>query len=364
MNMPDLHAVIMAGGSGTRFWPASRNNRPKQFLPLAHGVSLLQATVDRVRNLAGRDRTWIVTNDAQARRLPAVLNAFPREQVIVEPEARDTAPCVALAAAVIGARDPDAILAMMPADHLIEPQERFEALVRRGAQVAREHRVLVTFGIQPTRPATTYGYIERGEALDGEYPRAYRVARFREKPDAATAKEFLATGNFAWSSGIFVWTLPDLLAAMDVGSPALATATRTMLEARRRGEEPALRAAFASCPKTSIDFAVMERAPRVAVVDSDLRWNDVGSFTTLDAVSPADDEGNVNVLSGGAQATLHDVKNCVVYGEGKRMIALFGVRDLVAVVVDDAVLVCHRDRADDLKQVVERLRASGHGELL
>jgi mannose-1-phosphate guanylyltransferase len=364
MTTPDFHAVIMAGGSGTRFWPASRANRPKQFLPLAHGLSLLAATVARVRPLAGVERTWIVTNPAQAAALPAVLPGFAADHVIVEPQARDTAPCVALAAATIGARYPEAMLAVMPADHVIEPQERFTALLARGVQVAREHRVLVTFGITPKRPATSYGYIERGTPLDDGTPRASRVLRFREKPDAATAQQFVAAGNFVWNSGIFVWSLPELLAAMDAGAPELAAATRAMTQASQRGDTAAVHAAFASCPPRSIDFAVMERAPRVAVVDSDLRWSDVGSFTTLHAVSTPDREGNVGVLARGTQAVFHDAKDSVVYGEGARTVVLFGVHDLVVVAVDDAVLVCPTERADDLKQVVERLRASGRADLL
>lgn len=362
--MRDLHAVILAGGSGTRFWPASRAARPKQFLPLAHGRSLLAAAVDRVRGVAGRDRTWIVTNPAQARSLPEVLPDFPAAQVIVEPEPRDTAPAIALAVATIAARAPDAVMAVMPADHLIEPEDRFAALLARGAAVAREHGMLVTFGIAPTRPATGFGYIERGAALDAGSPPVHRVVRFREKPDRATAEQFVAAGTFAWNSGIFLWTVPDLLAAMAESAPDLEAQTRAMLAAVAAGDDAALARAFAGCRKTSIDFAVMERAPRVAVVACDLSWSDVGSFGALGAVAAPDGDGNVTVLAGGARALLEDARDCVVYGEGRRLIALFGVRDLVAVAVDDAVLVCARDRAEDLKQVVERLRAMGETGVL
>lgn len=357
--MPAIHAVIMAGGSGTRFWPASRVRRPKQFLPLAHGRSLLAATVARVHNLAGPERTWIVTNPGQASQLPSVLPEFPRERVIVEPEARDTAPCVALAAATIAAHDPNAVLAVMPADHLIEPQARFEELLRRGVEIATDHGGLVTFGIKPTRPATGYGYIERGAAIDNKAPFAHQVVRFREKPDRATAEQFLAAGTFAWNSGIFVWTIPALLEAMRVGAPNLADGTLAMQDAVRRRDHQALARSFASCPKTSIDFAVMERAPRVTVVDCALDWNDVGSFTTLGAVSAPDARGNVQVLANGARAWLQDASDCVVYGEGRRLVTLFGVQGLVAVAVDDAVLVCPKERADDLKQVIEQLRRAG-----
>ncbi len=362
--MSNLHAVIMAGGSGTRFWPASRALRPKQFLPLAHGVSLLGATVERVAEVAGRDRTWIVTNEAQAQRLPDVVAGFPRERIIVEPEARDTAPCVALAAATIGAYDRDAVLAVMPADHVIRPPEHFVRLLRRGAEIARTHDTLVTFGIKPTRPATTYGYIERDVPLDAAAPAAHRVRSFHEKPDLAKATTFLASGRHAWNSGIFVWTVPTLLAAMEVGSPDLAKATRAMQSAIAKGDRAALVSAFRAAPKISVDYAVMEKAPRVAVVNAELDWSDVGSFVTLDAVAPKDSLGNVTVLADGARAWLQDARNCVAYAEGPRLLAMFGVEDIVAVAVGDAVLVCPKGKADELKAVVERLRAAGWTDVL
>lgn len=362
--MSNLHAVIMAGGSGTRFWPASRALRPKQFLPLADGISLLAATVARVAGVAGRDRTWIVTNAAQAARLHDAVADFPADRIIIEPEARDTAPCVALAAATIGARDPGAVLAVMPADHVIQPVEHFARLLQRGAEIARQADSLVTFGIKPTRPATTYGYIERDAAHDGATPPAHRVKSFQEKPKLATAQAFLASGRHAWNSGIFVWTIPTLLAAMEVGSPALATATRAMRAAVAKGDADAVAAAFRTAPKTSIDYAVMEKAPRVIVVTADLDWSDVGSFVTLDAVAPKDSLGNVTVLANGARAWLQDAKDCVAYAEGPRLLAMFGVENIVAVAVGDAVLVCPKERADELKAVVERLRGAGWTDIL
>ena len=221
----------MAGGSGTRFWPASRTARPKQFLPLAHGKTLLAATIDRVRGACGSERIWIVTNATQAAQLPQLLPDFPMAQVIVEPEARDTAPCVALATATIAARDPQATIAMMPADHVIEPADAFVALLRRGAELAADGATLVTFGIRPTFAATGYGYIECGERRDEATPPAFAVSRFREKPDVATATEFLRTGRFLWNSGIFVWRVDAIAAAMATGDAALGdTETARFLE--------------------------------------------------------------------------------------------------------------------------------------
>jgi mannose-1-phosphate guanylyltransferase len=365
MNAPRLHAVILAGGSGTRFWPASRGHRPKQFLPLAGGQrTLLQATVERLRGLVPVDRLWIVTNPQQAGGVLAAAPGFPPEQVIVEPHARDTAPCVALAAARIEARDPGAVHVVLPADHRIEPAAAFQRLLERGAELAADGRTLVTFGIQPARPATGFGYIELGAQLDGGQPAAYRVARFREKPDVATARAFVESGRFLWNSGIFVWTAAALLAAMRAGHRDLLAAAERMAAACRAGDDQALAAAFAAAPKTSIDYAVMERAPQVAVVRADLRWDDLGSFVTLGAEFAPDAAGNVQVAGAGARLLLEDARGCVAYAEGRRVVALFGVHDLVVVAVDDAVLVCPKDRAEDLKALVQRLREQGLAEYL
>lgn len=362
--MAALHAVIMAGGSGTRFWPASRTVRPKQFLPLAHGKPLLQATIDRLDGLCPRENVWIATNPLQAERLPTVVPHVAASQVIVEPEARDTAPCVALAVATIAARDPDAVMILLPADHVIEPTAAFQALLQRGAAIARDGQTLVTFGVRPTHPATGYGYVECGEALDDATPRASRAVRFREKPDLATAEQFVRDGRFLWNSGIFVWSIPAIRAAMAIGNAALAAACDRMLAAVRASDREALATAFRTAPKTSIDYAVMEKAPRVAVVAADLRWDDVGSFTALPAVAPTDAAGNTALLAAGARQVVKDSRDNVVYAEGARTVALFGVHDLVVVAVGDAVLVCGKERAGDLKVLIEELRREGRTELL
>lgn len=362
--MSSLHAVIMAGGSGTRFWPASRKKRPKQFLPLCDGVSLIGATVARVQGLCPPERIWIVTNPVQARALPKVLPAFPRSQVIVEPEARDTAPCVGLAVATVAARDPEATMVVLPADHVIRPVDAFQRLLRRGAALAQDGRTLVTFGIAPTHAATGYGYVECGRRLDDQTPEAMAVARFREKPDRATAEQFVAAGKFLWNSGIFVWSVAAIRAAMAAGNQDLAEATSAMLAAAQANEPARLKRAFRRAPKTSIDYAVMEKAPAVAVVRADVTWDDVGSFPALTAVGENDDRGNTAVLGGGAARVLCQSEGNVVYAEGKRTVALFGVKDLVVVAVGDAVLVCPKDRANDLKVLVEQVRAAGRADLL
>ncbi|MFO1031909.1 MAG: mannose-1-phosphate guanylyltransferase [Planctomycetota bacterium] len=362
--MANLHAVIMAGGSGTRFWPASRRLRPKQFLPLVAGKPLLQATLDRVAGLVPTARTWIVTNADLARQLAKVVPAFPRRQVLVEPEARDTAPCVALATAHIAARDPKATMLVMPADHVIPDTKAFHRLVRRGAKLAADGRTLVTFGIKPTHPATGYGYLETGARLDATAPAAFAARRFREKPDLATARRFLKKGGFLWNSGIFVWTTDALRQAMAQANPALAAGTEAMLAAARAGRTQALTRAFRALPRTSIDYGVMELAAHVAVVAADLRWDDVGSFPALTAVGVTDANGNVHVLGAGSTALSLASRDNVAYAEGKRTLALFGVHDLVVVAVDDVVMVCPKDQAANLKELVEHARRHGREDLL
>ncbi len=362
--MSSLHAVIMAGGSGTRFWPASRTARPKQFLPLARGKMLIAATVERLAGLCPPSNVWIVTNPVQAGVLRELLPSFPTDHVIVEPEARDTAPCVALATARIAAVDPKATMVMLPADQVIEPTGAFQQMLRRGAEVAADDETLVTFGVKPTFPATGYGYIECGAAHDAGSPRALVATRFREKPDLATAQQFLAAGTFLWNSGIFVWTVPAIRRAMARGNVPLAAAAEQMTAAAVRGADAELVAAFRSAPKTSIDYAVMEHADKVVVIEATVRWDDVGSFPALTAVATPDAAGNHAVLSNGARnLALHSSGN-IVYAEGPRTVALFGVDDLVVVAVGDAVLVCPKDRAGDLKQMVEHVRASGRSDLL
>jgi mannose-1-phosphate guanylyltransferase len=361
--MSSLHAVVMAGGSGTRFWPASRTARPKQFLPLAHGKPLIEATLDRLQGLCAPEHVWVATNRKQAKALTKLMPNLPKERLILEPEARDTGPCIALATATIAATDPGATMVVLPADHLLEPTDAFQRMLRAGAELAADGATLVTFGIPPTFPATGFGYVECGEPVAAALP-AFRAARFREKPDLATAKQFLAQGGFLWNSGIFVWKVAAIRAAMERTEPQLAASTTAMLAALQKREKAALTRAFGQAPVRSIDFAVMEKAERVVVVQAPIRWNDVGSFPALAAVAPADAAGNVHVLAGGAAQLTLESRGNVVYADGDRTVALFGVSDLVVVAVDDAVLVCPKDKAHDLKALVEHVRSSGRTDLL
>jgi mannose-1-phosphate guanylyltransferase len=361
--MPNLHAVIMAGGSGTRFWPASRAVRPKQLLPLTDGKPMVAATIDRLAGLCGEDAIWLVAGKKLAKPLTKLLPNLPKERLLLEPEARDTAPCIALAAAAIAAVDPDATMVVLPADHVIAPVDAFQAMLRAGAAIAQDGETLVTFGVEPTFPATGYGYVECGAPLAG-HAGAFAVRRFREKPDRATAEDFLRRGGFLWNSGIFVWRVAAILQAMRAADPELGAAADAMLAAAQKGEKAALQRAFLRAPKRSIDFAVMEKAPKIAVVRAPIRWDDVGSFPALGSVSAPDAAGNVAVAANGASTIALQSTGNVVYADGARTVALFGVQDLVVVAVDDAVLVCPKDKAQDLKALVEHVRAQGRADLL
>ncbi len=361
--MHSLHAVIMAGGSGTRFWPASRALRPKQFLPLAAGRPLIEATMTRLEGLVAPEHVWVATNKKQARSLARLLPNLRHDRLILEPEARDTAPCVALATATVGSRDAEATMIVLPADHLIEPTAEFQAMLRHGIELASDGETLVTFGIKPTFAATGFGYVECGAAVAGGKG-ACHVARFREKPDRATAEQFVRQGNFLWNSGIFVWQVKAIRRAMALADKDLAAATDAMLLSLQKPEGRVKKSTFAQAPKKSIDFAVMEKADKAVVVPATVRWDDVGSFPALGSVQPPDAAGNVAVLAEGSSHIALDARDNIVYAEGPRTVATFGVSGLVVVAVGDAVLVCPRDKANDLKALVEHLRANGRDDLL
>ncbi|MFK7742095.1 MAG: mannose-1-phosphate guanylyltransferase [Planctomycetota bacterium] len=362
--MSSVHAVIMAGGAGTRFWPASRQTRPKQLLPLAHGESLIAATVQRVSGICGEGNRWIVTNPRQKRAIGSLLLDFPADHILVEPEPRDTAPCVAFATATIAAQDPEATLILLPADHLIEPNAEFERMLKRAIDVASDGETLVTFGVPPTFPATGYGYVEIGDETNGEAPRVHHAKAFREKPDRATAEEFVNSGRFWWNSGIFVFKVKAMQKAMAKHAPELGESCSRMMTAIANDKREDLTQAFQAAPKTSIDFAIMEKAERMAVVECTASWDDVGSFPALARVLKPDDSDNHLALHDGADASVLESRNNVVYAEGARTVALLGVEGLVVCAVGDAVLVCPKDRADDLKKMVAHLKETGRTDLL
>ncbi len=359
-----LYAVVMAGGSGTRFWPLSRQRRPKQFLKLAGEAPLLAATVARLPPLATADTTYVVCGPVHAPAVRRMLPELPPDHVLVEPCARNTAPCVGLAALHVARRDPRGVMAVLPADHHIARPAAFRAALAAAARVARGGS-LVTIGIRPDRPETGYGYVRIGAALDGAAGRgklrAHRVERFVEKPDRETAARYVADGGYLWNSGIFAFradvildeirrAMPDLAAALDRIAPALGTS--------RAGR--VLKRVFPECPSISIDYGVMEKSDRIAVVRGDFGWSDVGSFAALSDVRAQDAHGNVAE----GEALILEGRNNVVLAQPGRPLAVVGLDDVIAVDAGDAVLVCRRDRAQDVRKAVDELKRRGRSELL
>lgn len=356
-----LHAVVMAGGSGTRFWPMSRTAVPKQLLSLVSDRALVVETVARLDGLCPPERTLVVTNLAYADRVRALLPDLPATNVIGEPSGRDTAACIGLAAALLVRRDPDAVIAVLAADHVVSPADAFRAMLRRAvALIERRPQALVTFGIRPTRPATGYGYLERGEVLDTvEGVACHRVKGFREKPDEATARRFLASGGFFWNAGIFVYRAAAILERIARFLPELAAALPAVVDACvATGSIPA--AAYQALPKISIDYGVMERDEQVAMLECDFQWDDVGSFAALERVLAGDAMGNRTM----GDVVLLDASDNVVMTADGHVVAALGVADLVIVHTADVTLVCRKDDAERVKQMVDQLRERGRGELL
>jgi mannose-1-phosphate guanylyltransferase len=354
MERSELFAVIMAGGSGTRFWPASRRARPKQFLPVWGGRPMIAETCARLAGLVPWERILVVTAESQVALVMAALPELPPENVLAEPAARNTAPCVAFAAEEVARRAPDAVQVVLPADHVIHPTAAFHRTLAAAAEEARAADALVVFGIRPDHPATGYGYVESGaRASERDGIPVLHVVRFVEKPRRAIAEEFLARGNFLWNSGMFVWRTAVIRAALATHAPEIVAGF-----ARIAAGEP-LERVYPELPGAAIDVAVLEKADNVRVLPIDYAWSDVGSWSALPALHPHDERGNVPVLSGGAQLVAEDSSGCLAYAEADEVIALVGVHDLVVVRSGNATLVCPRDRAQDVKRIVERLAREG-----
>lgn len=352
-----IAAVIMAGGRGERFWPSSRDDMPKQFLAFHGERTLLQQTISRLGGLASPQDVWVVTREDYAGLVNEQVPEVPARQVLLEPQGRDTAPCVALAALHAAAADPDAVMLLLPADHLILQEERFRETMAAALRFAAEGEHLVTLGIRPTRPETGYGYIKAG-LLHGDHGEheAYRVAAFTEKPPRERAMAYLQEGGYYWNSGIFVWKVSAILAALWEHMPELMEAIEPLAAALGTDREDAeLQRVYPTLPKISIDYGVMERAANTLVIPADFGWDDLGTWAALERVVPADEDGNI--ISGRAVAV--DTRGSVVQSSSDRLVVTFGVSDVVVVDSEDAVLVASKARVSDLKAVVGRLEAEG-----
>ena len=358
----NVYTTIMAGGAGTRFWPASRKLRPKQLLKLVGGRSMLQSTVDRLSGFCQPDQLLILTNkllvDPIAQQLPGV----PRDSIIGEPAKRDTAPCVALAAALIFARDPDAIMVVMPADHVISPNHVFQESLACAAELVEEDETrFVTFGIKPTYPAEVFGYIERSPVSVSSRLPAFQVERFLEKPDAQTAQQFLDAGSFYWNAGIFVWKARVILDAIRKFEPEIALHIENIAAAiGSQDYEQILNDEFCAIDGKSIDYAVMERYKNVCVIEAPFGWDDLGNWTALPSVRGTDSDGNAV----DAKHLNFGSKDCIVYSDTEHLIVTVGLQDCIVVHTDDATLVANRNDEASIRQIVEKLKEQKWEEYL
>jgi len=348
-----IHALIMAGGGGERFWPCSRQASPKQLLKIFGARTMLQETAYRVSPLVPRDRLLIITTKAQAPQIRRQLPGVPRQSVVAEPFGRDTAACIALGAALIMDRDPEAIMIVLPADHVIKDRKKFIVNLRDACRVAKERNCLVTFGITPTGPVTGYGYIRRGRWLPSGLATAFaRVEEFTEKPDRATAARYLRRGDYLWNSGIFVWKAAVIVEEFKKQMPDLYRCYLEIMRALRMPRwERVLARLYGRLKKISIDYGVMERAENVMMAQADFDWDDAGSWLAIERHFAADGNGNIVM---GDNITLNS-SGCIVMSDGG-IVGCLGLKDTIVIRTPDAVLVCHRNAAQDIKKIVQQLR--------
>lgn len=360
-----LWALIVAGGSGTRLWPYSRRLRPKQLLPLLGERSMLQATVDRLAGRVAPERVVVVTNAEYAEDVRRQLPDVPPDHVIGEPAALGNAAAIALGIGAIASRDAGATMAVLTADHDIAPVDAFHAALDRAAWAA-SRGYLVTFGVRPTEPNTGYGYVEVGAALEAAADSAgapRHVVRFVEKPDRATAEAYLASGSFLWNSGMFVWTAPAITAAYRDHLPRLARTIEAVAAVVGAGADlgaalPGIWAAVED--RTTIDYGILEPSGNVACVPAAFGWRDIGAWPQLADALPADDQGNA---VRGRHVGI-DTRGSLVFAPDGARVATIGLTDMVVVVLGDIVLVCPRDRAQDVKALAEAARAAGWADLM
>ncbi|HEY8154669.1 MAG TPA: mannose-1-phosphate guanylyltransferase [Myxococcota bacterium] len=353
-----LHAVILAGGAGERFWPASRQRRPKPVLEVVAGGSLLAATVARARRFAGRDRIWVVCGREHARAVREAAGV-PARRLLVEPSRRNTAMAIAWAAERIAAVDPGAVLAVLPADHHIPDGAAFAAAIRRAARAAGAGGWLVTLGVTPTRPDTGYGYIQTGAPLGRAHPGLRHVRRFVEKPDAATARRFLRQGGHLWNAGIFVWSARAILQEIEVCAPQLHRALAPLRGSPRRTGRDAIARAYRRAPSLPIDAAVMERSRRVVTLPVRFRWSDVGTWASL-AEELGVGPGRSRVIAG--ELAFDEPGGNLVWGL-ERPIALLGVSGLAVIDTPDALLVTRLERSPEVRRIVAALKRTGRADV-
>ncbi len=352
------YGVIMAGGRGTRFWPRSRKNQAKQVLRLFGQRSLIQQTVDRLKGVIAPENIWIFTNEFLQAEIRKQLPQVPKEQVIAEPSQRNTAPCIALAAHILAELDPEAVIGVFPADHLIQKEARFRSFVKAAFRAAETSSVIV-LGIQARRPETGYGYIEFPNDVKPGNFEPLSVASFREKPDEKTAKRFIEAGNFFWNAGMFFWRASTILDLMRRHQPKTAMLLAGLPGFGSRKFTAKLAEAYPLCENISVDYALIEKSEHVSgIALDDIGWSDVGSWEAIYELAEKDQNGNASRGDLIAEASRGN------YIDAGKPVALLGVEDLVIVDTPDALLVARRDKAQDVSKIVKTLEANRREELL
>jgi mannose-1-phosphate guanylyltransferase len=344
------HAVVLAGGSGTRFWPESRRLRSKQFLDLTGGGPMIRETLDRLRPIVPEERLWIVAGEKDSPHLSPVSLGIPKRNILLEPDGRNTAPAIALAATCISKEDPEAVILVAPADHAIRDVRAFRAVIRKGLRLARDTGRFVTLGVPPTHPSTGYGYIERGKPFPGRVKGAFTVARFAEKPDLATAKRFLRSARFDWNSGVFLFRADTFMDRLSRFLPEVDRRVRGSVRGGKKGFARRLREAYRGMPSISVDYGILEKEQGILTLPADLGWSDLGTWRSLHEFLGS---AGGNVAFG--DVILTDCRNTMVRTDGG-VVAVLGMEDTVVIRSGNAVLVCPRSRSEDVKGLVEEVR--------
>ncbi len=352
--MADPYIVIIAGGKGERFWPQSRAERPKQLLPIVGDDPLLTQTVERVLPIVPRENIFVITSAVQEKGVRDVCPQLPKENIIAEPEGRDTAAAVGLAAAIVGARDPEGVFAILPADHVIHNGKKYQSDLKAAFEAAAKEPVMVTIGISPTEPATGFGYVQAGAVRRTiRRKKIYDVKRFVEKPNLPTAKKYLRAGTYFWNAGMFIWSVGVVETAIAKFAPKLDAGLDLIRTALAKGRKlgPVMKKVYPTLQKISVDYALLEKSDNVVMLPSTFDWDDVGAWPAVTRHYQADDAGNV----GRGRRIIEQANNNIIFTEGDHLVAVVGASDLIVVHTPDATLVCPKDKAQEIKAAVKQV---------